>query len=299
MKKSLFPISFLIIASFILFVETQEHEEQSTADITQPKAVLEKISPDRQDQQTPGNNKEPVGKEEVATTKPFKANEEKVLTKTKTAHRALEILEGVTIDTMDTKIIPSNLPGGLETRLTLIETNLKYPFMMVEEKGRSFNQATESVESVQAQVATHLILQVRPDVDLFEFENRLASLSLSIKEKLSEGNFIVSLNNPSNLDEVITKQNAIEQLHEFVEFVEPDYFVYAIKNTNDPRLLELWGLHNTGQTGGSSDKDIDGPEAWDLLTGSKDVLVGIIDTGIDRNHEDLSLIHISEPTRRS
>ena len=84
MKKSLFPISFLIIASFILFVETQEHEEQSTADITQPKAVLEKISPDRQDQQTPGNNKEPVGKEEVATTKPFKANEEKVLTKTKT-----------------------------------------------------------------------------------------------------------------------------------------------------------------------------------------------------------------------
>jgi len=50
----------------------------------------------------------------------------------------------------------------------------------------------------------------------------------------------------------------------------------------------LWGLHNTGQTGGGSDKDIDGPEAWDLLTGSKDVLVGIIDTGIDRNHEDLS-----------
>ena len=55
--------------------------------------------------------------------------------------------------------------------------------MMVEEKGRSFNQATESIESVQAQVATHLILQVRTDVDLFEFENRLASLSLSIKRK--------------------------------------------------------------------------------------------------------------------
>ena len=44
-----------------------------------------------------------MGKEEIAATKPFKAKEEKVLTKTKTAHRALEILEGVTIDTMDTK----------------------------------------------------------------------------------------------------------------------------------------------------------------------------------------------------
>ena len=288
MKKFLFPLSFLIVASIIFFVETPENEDQSTADITQPKAALEKTSPNRQDPPTPDKYKEPLGNQELAVTNPLKAKEEKVLTKTKTAHRALEILEGVTIDTMDTKIIPSNLPGGLETRLTLIETNLKYPFMMVEEKGRSFNQATESVESVQAQVATHLILQVRPDVDLFEFENRLASLNLSIKEKLSEGNFIVSLNNPSSLDEVITKQNAIEQLDEFVEVVEPDYFVYAIKNTNDPRLLELWGLHNTGQTGGGSDKDIDGPEAWDLLTGSKDVLVGIIDTGIDRNHEDLS-----------
>jgi len=217
MKKFLFPLSFLIVASIILFIETKEDEDQFSANSTQPRVALKKTSPDRQYPQTPDKYKEPLDNEELAVLNPLKAKEEKVLTKTKTANRALEILEGVTIDTMDTKIIPSNLPGGLETRLTLIETNLKYPFMMVQEKGQSFNQATESVESVQAQVATHLILQVRPDVDLFEFENRLASLNLSIKEKLSEGNFIVSLNNPSSLDEVITKQNAIEQLDEFVK----------------------------------------------------------------------------------
>ena len=136
MKKFLFPLSFLIVASIIFFVETPEDEDQSTADITQPKAALEKTSPNRQDPPTPDKYKEPLGNQELAVINPLKAKEEKVLTKTKTAHRALEILEGVTIDTMDTKIIPSNLPGGLETRLTLIETNLKYPFMMVEEKGR-------------------------------------------------------------------------------------------------------------------------------------------------------------------
>jgi hypothetical protein len=70
MKKSLFPISFLIIASFILFVETQEHEEQSTADITQPKAVLEKISPDRQDHQTPGNTKGSFGQNITRQARP-------------------------------------------------------------------------------------------------------------------------------------------------------------------------------------------------------------------------------------
>jgi subtilisin family serine protease len=70
--------------------------------------------------------------------------------------------------------------------------------------------------------------------------------------------------------------------------VEPDYLVYAIKTPNDPKMIDLWGLHNSGQTGGNDDKDIDAFEAWDLQTGSKDVLVGVIDTGVDRTHVDLA-----------
>ena len=56
---------------------------------------------------------------------------------------------------------------------------------------------------------------------------------------------------------------------------------------NDPDFPKLWGLHNTGQSGGKTDSDIDGPEAWGHQTGSKDVVVGVIDTGIDYNHPDL------------
>jgi subtilisin family serine protease len=57
---------------------------------------------------------------------------------------------------------------------------------------------------------------------------------------------------------------------------------------DDPRFEELWGLHNTGQTGGTADVDIDAPEAWDITTGSSSVIVAVIDTGIDYNHEDLA-----------
>ena len=73
-----------------------------------------------------------------------------------------------------------------------------------------------------------------------------------------------------------------------VLYAEPDYIVHPAVTPDDSRYDELWGLHNTGQTGGSVDADIDAPEAWETTTGSKDVVIGVIDTGIDYNHPDLA-----------
>ncbi len=67
-----------------------------------------------------------------------------------------------------------------------------------------------------------------------------------------------------------------------------DYEVSIVLTPNDPKFSELWGLHNTGQTGGTADADIDAPEAWDLATGSANVIIAVIDTGVDYNHTDLS-----------
>jgi len=65
-----------------------------------------------------------------------------------------------------------------------------------------------------------------------------------------------------------------------VALVEPDYLVFPDPTTpNDPRYPELWGLNNTGQTGGTPDADIDAPEAWDVTAGSPSVVVAVIDTG--------------------
>lgn len=57
---------------------------------------------------------------------------------------------------------------------------------------------------------------------------------------------------------------------------------------NDPRFGELWGLHNVGQAGGTVDADIDALGAWDITTGSSEVVVAVIDTGVDYNHQDLA-----------
>ena len=73
-----------------------------------------------------------------------------------------------------------------------------------------------------------------------------------------------------------------------IEYIEPNYTI-SLQGTvpNDPNINQLWGLNNTGQTGGTADADIDAPEAWDIQTGNN-VVVGVIDTGVDYNHPDLA-----------
>ncbi len=78
-----------------------------------------------------------------------------------------------------------------------------------------------------------------------------------------------------------------------VAFAEPNFTVRASDVTpNDPFLPQLWGLHNSGQTvnwtTGTADADIDAKEAWSVSTGSPDVVVAVIDTGVDVSHPDLA-----------
>ena len=73
-----------------------------------------------------------------------------------------------------------------------------------------------------------------------------------------------------------------------VAYVEPDYVVTGAAVPNDPSFSQLWGLSNTGQSGGLRDADIDAPEAWDVTTGSRNVVVAVIDTGVDYGHSDLA-----------
>ncbi|QTA86210.1 S8 family serine peptidase [Desulfonema magnum] len=67
----------------------------------------------------------------------------------------------------------------------------------------------------------------------------------------------------------------------YISYIEPNYRIYSIDA--DPNR---WGLNNTGQTGGTADADIDAPEAWAFAEGKmlKDVIVAVIDSGVDYMH---------------
>jgi thermitase len=69
-----------------------------------------------------------------------------------------------------------------------------------------------------------------------------------------------------------------------VEYAEPNLELHALGIPNDALFGQLYGLHNP------NDADMDAPEGWDLAgyPSLLAVTVGIVDTGIDANHEDLS-----------
>ncbi|MCP5005601.1 MAG: S8 family serine peptidase [Planctomycetes bacterium] len=74
-----------------------------------------------------------------------------------------------------------------------------------------------------------------------------------------------------------------------IEYAELNYNVKAtITYPNDSSFAQQWSLNNTGQTGGTNDADIDTPEAWDITTGSSNVTIAVVDTGVDPTHTDLS-----------
>ena len=85
-------------------------------------------------------------------------------------------------------------------------------------------------------------------------------------------------------------QEIIDRLtrHPLVRFAEPNYIVHSSEIPNDPRFSELYGLHNVDESSGRPDADVDAPEAWDRTTGSPQVIVFVIDSGIDYHHPDLT-----------
>ncbi len=77
-----------------------------------------------------------------------------------------------------------------------------------------------------------------------------------------------------------------------VEIAEPNYLLQAQGIPDDGYFSQQWGLYNTGQAVagyvGTPGIDMNGPDAWDITTGSTNVVVAVVDTGCDIDHPDLA-----------
>ncbi len=67
------------------------------------------------------------------------------------------------------------------------------------------------------------------------------------------------------------------------EYLEPDFAITTTAIPNDPAFALQWALQNTTTPGA----DINATQAWDITQGSSDVVVAVIDTGVNYNHPDL------------
>ncbi len=115
--------------------------------------------------------------------------------------------------------------------------------------------------------------------------------NLSVKENIRRANLTVfKIKGKEAIEPAIARLKADPD----VEYVQPNYQYYPSDiTTNDTSRGLLWGLDNTAQSvngiSGSSDADIDAPEAWVIseATTSTSVIVAVIDSGVAYNHPDL------------
>jgi serine protease len=142
--------------------------------------------------------------------------------------------------------------------------------------------------------AAELLVKFQPGIDERSAAGAIRSLGAATSRPLkprrhpanngSRGDWYrVKLPAQANLRAVLQRFSQ----HPLVEAVEPNYLLSAALAPNDPQFQQQWSLRNVGQTGGIPDADIDADQAWEIQIGSDQVIVAVIDSGVDYLHPDL------------
>ncbi|MDK2964803.1 S8 family serine peptidase [Lacrimispora sp.] len=141
-------------------------------------------------------------------------------------------------------------------------------------------------------LTNQFIIQFKPDVTREEINKINDSNNVKIIENINweENSYLVET----------TEGKAVSALEMANTYHENDKVIYAQPNfvrllkpmaaiSNDTYVNKQWALNNTGQTGGIAGEDIHISEAWEITKGNKDIIIAIIDEGVDYKHEDLNV----------
>lgn len=129
-------------------------------------------------------------------------------------------------------------------------------------------------------------------------QSRSHVASLKHKKKLKNSSIDVF---EVNSEDEAQKAIAELKMNPNVEIAQPNYRYSALSTVSDSLFNLQWGLKNTGQTitayytdgthadfPGVAGIDINVMPAWDTTMGSSDLIIGVLDTGIDINHTQLA-----------
>ena len=187
---------------------------------------------------------------------------------------------GKTVDYRSVEL-PPNKKGGSpgELREWLIEPEEGYT-AHVEEEYRPDENGEMQIVCTKEYVANLVVLTLDGETSYDEFKQAMEMCGVMVKPPLMEldkGAKIVAVMTPGitfdsvdNLREVVAECNAGLN-------VEVDPIRTIERVPNDARYSSQWGLTK-----------IQAPAAWDTRTDASDVVVGVLDTGVNYNHQDLA-----------
>lgn len=142
-------------------------------------------------------------------------------------------------------------------------------------------------------VPGEIIVMLKAGESVNKLSNSFGFIGLTVKEPVVEYMNIWLYKFDNSRINAETMLNEVKK-HPSVSVAQFNHYVTERSVTpNDTRFGEMWGLNNTGQTGGTVDADIDAPEAWELttsgLTATGDSIASaVIDGGFYLNHTDMN-----------
>ncbi|MHC4721149.1 MAG: S8 family serine peptidase [Planctomycetota bacterium] len=158
--------------------------------------------------------------------------------------------------------------GQMKLSKGLDELNARYKIKKIEPLCKNFKANRQQFEAIQQKSKTQLTQKEK------HLLTRLARAPQGVKiPDLNRFYKIqVELTAGQRLEDAVAECAASPD----VEYAELNYIVSINLTPNDPLYPQQWALSN-----------ISAPEAWDIHRGSSDIIVAVVDTGVDYTHRDL------------
>jgi subtilisin family serine protease len=162
-------------------------------------------------------------------------------------------------------------------RELLVKAEGKYPYRRVEETlMKNGADDTYMIAARTEMVASHVLVKLQEGKTEDDLRAMLEGHGVSILRPLTlPGHYIISLKAPT-LDAVPEALSVFSAESNVLAYTEPDFYSSMLTVPNDSNWSNLWGMVKINATG-----------AWDVATGSTNIVVAVIDTGIDLTHPDL------------
>ncbi len=134
-----------------------------------------------------------------------------------------------------------------------------------------------------------IIVQFKDGISSEQITEVLKKYHLEIVEEYTDrsNNFLLRVTSDSGANPL----KISNRLHSegLTEYVEPNLMVQYKKyfEPSDAKYPKQWHLKNRGGVELVAGADVNAPEAWDITTGSRNVIVAVIDDGFDLDHPDL------------